>query len=451
MTVTEDTVNNATPEQIGLVAKLYLLVGKSFFTNDNLAMMLRKVHEQVKQNTRISGTNEDIKTINSARILIQEGSIASKLDHHVFPKLLVDEMLEKGVKVPVNPEKRYYEYYMKGSFKGKEGFYEVGVTMDPSGKIQKIDHKLFRYNDPKAVNVNCAIDTHELQQQRLAAAQNLKPTPSKTGLGTEPHVKLIENAPVKTGINYGALAENAQNAAKLGCGMSVVFNFHLLLNGDILGFGFEVAKDGVISAANSAAGDMLSNSLGDYAGPVSALVICALIDTKNLVTTGDIARFGKNLGINGISIGAGWGGGALIGMWLGPVGAIFGGLIGGFAGRYIAGKWIPGLSGLTKNEKNAFVNKVTLDMKAQGLVLKANTSYEKLMRMLDKGEIKLAGAVSWQDVVSGKVSSKTVIATGAYRGMIKTAFVFAELRSPTGNITDGLKLLIEDAKKLKSN
>ncbi len=469
MTVTDATVDAATPEQLKLVAQFYFLLGANaadFFRN-NLPAILKSVQLSVAKDKGISGALEKFKTIRSARVLIRNGEITNKLDHHVFPECFIDNVLSSGVRVLVNPKKNYYEYYLEGSMNGKQGRFEVGVEANKANPhSQNITHATFReIKDPKEMNLKLAAYAQELQKQRLAAIRDLekktdngiivKPPSQKEALPSQPPaVKPGQQQPeaVNTGINYSELAHNMANAAKMGIGMSAVFNIGLLWNGEIRQFGFEILKDGAISCANSAAGDMLQTTLGDYAGPVGAIVISALIDTKNLYATGDWARFGKNLGINGVGVLAGAGGGALAGlMGGGPVGAIVGLIAGGFAGRYVAGEWIPGLSGLTKKEKKMIMNKVTTELKEAGVKLPSGTTYEQFLAMMKRGEVQLRGAINWADVQSGKIDKQSFFQNKAYKAMLKSAFICAELRSPSGDITEGLKLLIEDVKSIKKN
>ncbi|KAK4235923.1 hypothetical protein C8A03DRAFT_36216 [Achaetomium macrosporum] len=109
-----------------------------------------------------------------------------------------------------------------------------------------------------------------------------------------------------------------QNALLTG-----VFNFNELIDGSFKSYLVKVGVSGVYGGTIGGFSMWIDHPFFSN-GAVLGVLLGSALDTFSLVSTGDWARFGKNLGLNLVGTGVAWGAGS--------VGSVAGGAIGGPVG-----------------------------------------------------------------------------------------------------------------------
>ena len=89
--------------------------------------------------------------------------------------------------------------------------------------------------------------------------------------------------------------------------MSMIVEIPHLINGDIAQYGWKVLTGTGVAAASSGAGEVLKQvpMIGDWAGPIVGAGMILLVSGKSVYSTGDWARFSKDVTVGGVSMGAG--------------------------------------------------------------------------------------------------------------------------------------------------
>ncbi len=261
------------------------------------------------------------------------------------------------------------------------------------------------------------------------------------------------------GGEWGQSLQTVGSRALFGGAITALININLLISGDILAYVTAVASGTAVSALSTGATELLkSTPMSDFAGPIVAAGMVTLFNTYSLVKTGDWARFGKDMAVGGLSTGAGvgcaYGAGALlagtgVGAPLAFVIVCGASLVGSGGTRWLVGK-VPFFGRATafeihqEKEMRARMAKVNKELESTGLILDDSTP-QQFADMLRHGMLKVKKH-DWSALATG--TAKANLADGAYKQCIRVIFSVAKVRSPSGDIASGLKLLLDDLSRL---
>jgi len=275
----------------------------------------------------------------------------------------------------------------------------------------------------------------------------------------QPEIKTstIPKGQPKIKINPTELAKNLGVAAALGAGFSVIVNIHQLMEGNYTEFGKNVGVGAVQSVVTVGLSEALNNSLGELAGPVASIIISTLGNTVGVIQSGDWERFFKNSGKCVIASSGGFGGaklGACIGTFGGPIGTAVGGVVGGILG-YLGTSFVVSktpLSNITSHEIQIEKDKIiTEKMKEintnigkKGLKLPGKMTTQEFTDQVKDGNLRLK-YYEWADLQNAPSLSSQF---NHLKDSIKFMFMLAKARSPIGDITLGLRLLLLDIRNL---
>jgi hypothetical protein len=350
-------------------------------------------------------------------------------------------LIRERLKLP--PQTTIEKLLSKNSFRPKDvkingkpvdfQIHKFKVT-EPNGKIQFLDEKLTYQADGQSKNFKSLTGRNLSKERELI-------------------IKEFEQTDLKQ------FQQMAKSQFLLGASVSGLLNIRLLFEGDTTQFVTEVLKDGSISVMIGGATDILKDTaIGDYAGPLASLGMMTLLNTYTAVNSGDWRRFGKDLGRDGIATGAScltsylitWSIGTLV---TGPVATaiIVGGTIASAIGTRVAlTKWTP-LGAPTKHElkkANAFYDaqkaEISNECKKYGLDFDSQNSVSDLIN----GNIRFK-QYDWSMIISDSKKALEFALSGPGREIIILTLKTAKVRSPSGNIYNGLDLLINDARMVE--
>ena len=302
---------------------------------------------------------------------------------------------------------------------------------EPNGKIQFLDEKLTYQAEGQSKNFK------SMKGKNLSNERQLL-------------IKEFEETDLKQ------FQRMAKSQFLLGASMSGLLNIKLLFDGETSKFVTEVLKDGSVSVMIGGATDLLKDTaLGDYAGPVASLGMMTLLNSYTAVNSGDWRRFGKDFGRDGIATGAS----CLTGYFLtwaiatavtGPMATVIivgGSIVSGIGTRMALTKWSP-LGAPTKHEltkANAFYDaqKVDISQECEKYGLEFDMK-NKVTDLID-GNIKFKQH-DWTAIASDSKKALEFALSGPGKEIIILTLKTAKVRSPSGNIYNGLDLLINDAR-----
>ena len=441
--VSDAEVINATPEQLRLVAKFYLLTAKkgTDLVRNALVGTIKTTNLKV-ENVLVSNQQLDAKY--APRVSPPDPRL--ELDPlHKFPTSFDQIIKEIGLVDKVKAD-GYQQFSLDGVVNGlnPDGTIKLQeVKLELGIKNNEVTH---RFANP-ARGKDLKIDHALLQQERSEVIKQL----GKKG----------PIPPTATGINWQQCVNNMGVSAAMGAGFGAVFSIPLLMQGQYAQFFLAIGKSGGMGAASAGLSHVIAGTLGEAAGPVAVIVLGTIFDTVGLCKSGDWSRFGKNMGLNVGSTAVGFGcakGGAVLGASIGSIfpgpgtiiGGFIGGLAGGIGGALFGHKVLSkvGLGGMTKHEQikleeakqtylKGKMEDLNKNLAKQGMKIPDKTSPKEFEALLHNEEIKLEYQHKWDQLPTlGKE------ARGVFNSAIKTAFIFARLCSPSGDITDGLKIMI---------
>lgn len=443
--VSDAEVRAATPEQLLLVSKFYLLSSRkgAEFVRNAVVGAVRATTASV--DTTLT-SNGQLNAKYAPRVDPTNSRVAGDLSHN-FPTSFDKTIQELGL-LDKETIDGYVQRSLGVSFKDPnsqfntiKAKYELGI---------KDDTVVHRFANPSRGD-EPQIDHVVLQDERANPIKQLEDPAAKPPTGGA-------SAP---GINWKENFANMGISAAMGAGIGAVFSIPMLLRGEYANFFIEVGVNGGMGAAAAGISRVISSSLGEAAGPVAVIILGTLVDTVGLCKSGDWSRFGKNMGINigATAVGfAGAKGGAFLGGAIGSIvpgigtaiGATVGGVVGGIGGALFGRKILAktGLGSVTKAEKRQIaraketylkekIAEVNKGLSSKGLKLPDELTPKEFEAMLHDEQIKLQFSNSWE-----KLPGLTGAARDAYHGAIKAAFILARLCSSRGDITDGLRTMV---------
>lgn len=469
MSVTDAELDNATAEQTMLFGKICAKIVKKSYDKflpklydgiksalNTKKQILNSHNDAIKEATNLSEQisfeeNNNISNINKNNIPnLNKNNVkyASKVENQLhkhpndinrqFPFSFDEIILKNGRVITKTDDKKsatgiYYLFQHNDT--NSDGYFEVGVCPkeDKSGKLfYEIDHRGYRGKSKISDHENFlkGLDA-EIKQRRFE--NNTEINPWRKGI------------------------QNMKQSVLLGAGLNAVFNIDLLFNGNVGGFAAEVGIGAGYAALQSGAQDVLKNSLpqtaAEYAGPIAGVLLGTFTEVYGVCHHNDWARFGKNMTLHTASVGggvAGAKGGTILGSFFGPIGAGIGAVVGGIGGaitsRFVVGK-IPVIGNETTREEIKRISNMTKQyrqkLREQGTPVPDNISDQELFKLIGEKTSIVKGNYSWDDISKGKITTSTLLKPGMYRETMRLVFTWAKFRSPTGNITEGLKLMLE--------
>jgi hypothetical protein len=473
MSVSDAELDAATPEQVMLFGKIFAKIVKKSY-DAFLPKLYEGIKASFKRNQQILSNHDD--TIresvnmfdkspnNNSHPNINESNttyaprVHNQLYKHPndysrqYPFSFDEQIIKDGKMLIKTGDTEsatgiYYKFLHPGSATAvnkttgvgtlKDGTFEVGICpkIDSTGKLfYEINHRNFR----------AAVE----QQETF-----LK--------GLEAEIKCDVNGTINGDVKVNAWRRGIQNmkqSVMLGAGLNAVFNIELLFNGDIGSYAVEVGKGASYAAVQCGAQEVLTNTvpqaMAEYAGPIAGVLVGTFTEVYGVCYHNDWSRFGKNMTLHTAAVGGGFAGakcGALAGAWFGPFGMAIGGVTGGITGavsaRWITGK-IPFIGGETAKEELKRMTQFTKEyrerLKEQGTPVPDNISDQELIKQIGQKTSILKGTYSWDEIGRGKILPSTLLKPGMYRETMRLAFTWAKFRSPTMNITEGLKLMLDE-------
>jgi hypothetical protein len=169
-----------------------------------------------------------------------------------------------------------------------------------------------------------------------------------------------------------ALLRRAANSAGINLAVTAVFDIRLLIDGEVKAYLMKLGVSGLYGGAVSGCSAWINHPIfGNSA--VLGVVVGSAFGLVSLASTGDWARFGKNIGLNIASSAGGYGvayAGAYLGTLAGgPIGAAVGGVVGGIAGGFAA-HWMvtrtTNIAEATDHEINSYYERIKEEGRRSG-------------------------------------------------------------------------------------
>jgi hypothetical protein len=223
-----------------------------------------------------------------------------------------------------------------------------------------------------------ATDELHVANDAVKRIETLLKAAEKCGIPRTKADLLAANGKIETALRAALLRRAVKmatlNGAWMSAGLTAVFDFGLLLDGQLKQYLANIGVSGLYGGALGGLSSWVNHPFFGN-GIVLGVIVGSMFGAVSLASTGDWARFGKSLGVNILGGAAAWGGGAaggaLLGAWFGPIGTAVGAILGacgaGFLGRKAAVK-VPGLGGATDYEIQTMYKAITEQLAAAGLV-----------------------------------------------------------------------------------
>ncbi|KAI1772033.1 hypothetical protein F4818DRAFT_454232 [Hypoxylon cercidicola] len=219
----------------------------------------------------------------------------------------------------------------------------------------------------------------------VAEMEKLAEAAEKIGITKDANIN-AENA-FKTALARYAIKQATMRGVWQNALLTGVFDIKELLDRNFQQYLFKMGASGLYGGAVGGLSTWVYHPFFGN-GAVLGVIVGSAFGTVSLASTGDWARFGKDLGASTIGHGVAWcggvAGGALAGSIGGPIGAVIGGIAGGFAGGFAGRKVassIPGVSGDTEIEVQKMYSGIKDHLSKSGVELDQSLSPEEVVRM----------------------------------------------------------------------
>ncbi|KAI1089890.1 hypothetical protein F5B19DRAFT_354215 [Rostrohypoxylon terebratum] len=237
------------------------------------------------------------------------------------------------------------------------------------------------------------------EMEKLAAAVE------KIGVAKDANIS-AENA-FKTALTRYAIKQATIRGVWQNALLTGIFDIKELLDGHFKQYLFKMGASGLYGGTVGGLSTWINHPFFGN-GAVLGVIVGLAFGTASLASTGDWARFGKDLGASTIGHGAAWGGGviggAIVGSFGSPIGTVIGGIAGGIAGGFVGRKVassVPGVGGDTEIEVQKMYSGIKDHLSKSGIELDQSLSPEEVVWMFKTNN-------------DGKGVSLPVRATSAY-------------------------------------
>lgn len=257
--------------------------------------------------------------------------------------------------------------------------------------------------------------------------------------------------------------------AAVGGALSALLHIGLLLDGRLVDFAVEVGMDAAKSLLSSACGELLKHTelSAEWAGPLVGLGLSALFNTYALVKTGDWARFGINMAhhaavsavstlvVKGTLLAAG----AAIGTLSAPVTLtlmLTVGLLTSMGTSQVLKQFDlfgtptqqeAALQAEQKAQLQAQRAQMAQELEKKGIILDSSTPEAEFLSKLEGQEIAVKGH-DWSRLAADAAAATKYLSNRAFRECLRWVFAIAKVRSPSGDVGNGLTLLLADLETL---
>ncbi|KAL1636866.1 hypothetical protein SLS56_000960 [Neofusicoccum ribis] len=268
--------------------------------------------------------------------------------------VLGPELPSKPYDIPRVKYRQYVHTYPDGT---KAGFDIFEPFPNKLGPCKSLERALMQAYLEKALPKGEAEKFLMIDIEKIFAEQErvLKAV-KKIGITEKAADPLVEDA-LRSALTRLRVKTAVVNGVWQSALLTGVFDIMLLFDGNFKQYLIKIGISGLYGGTVGGLSQWINHPFFGN-GVVLGVLVGSAFGAISLASTGDWARFGKNLGISIIGGAAAWGGGAAGGAMVcamggGPlgmtIGIFVGGLAGGSLGRQVALE-IPGLGGMTEHE-----------------------------------------------------------------------------------------------------